>query len=194
MRPARDTQPALPPSVAVDDATLCVRLRGGDEQALEVLFRRHAPGLCRAAYRYVKSTALAEEVVQDVLLHVWERRASLDIHGSVAAYFHTAVRRRAFDTLKSARAGERANDAASTMRAPERSPLESAVADDLAAVVRAALDRLPERCRLVLQLRWDAELSYAEIGEVLGVTIKAVERQRQRGLKLLARALRSIRR
>ncbi len=194
MRPVRDTQPALPPSAAVDDATLCVRMRGGDEQAFEALFRRHAAALGRTAYRYVKSTALAEEVVQDVLLHVWERRASLDIHGSVAAYLYTAVCRRAMDTLKSARVSERTHDAASDLRDPDRTPLESAVASDLAAAVRAALDRLPERCRQVIALRWDAELSYAEIGEVLGVTVKAVERQRQRGLKLLAKALRGIRR
>jgi RNA polymerase sigma-70 factor (ECF subfamily) len=51
--------------------------------------------------------------------------------------------------------------------------------------LRAALEALPERCRLVMQLRWEEQLSHAEIAEVMGITVKGVERQLARGLRAL---------
>jgi RNA polymerase sigma-70 factor (ECF subfamily) len=51
--------------------------------------------------------------------------------------------------------------------------------------LRAALEALPERCRLVMQLRWEEQLTHAEISDVLGITVKGVERQLARGLRAL---------
>jgi len=71
-----------------------------------------------------------------------------------------------------------------------RSPT-SARCDDLLDEVerrnrlRAAIEALPERCRLVMQLRWEEQLSHAEIADVLGISVKGVERQLSRGLQFL---------
>ena len=78
MESAKNSRPeCVAAADAVADADLVVRLREGDERAFEALFRAHAGALCRLAYHYLESTALAEDVVQDVLLRVWERRATL---------------------------------------------------------------------------------------------------------------------
>jgi len=180
------------------DADLVVRIRGGDERAFAALFHAHAGSLCRVAYHYLESTALAEEVAQDVLLHVWEGRATLAVRGSLRAYLHAAARNRALDVMKAARsaartqaAGCRADDQSAVgMGEPARSPFEDVERQELAVALSKAIGRLPERCRLVCRLRWESHLSYAEIAEVLHISVKAVERQRQRGLERLAKSLR----
>jgi RNA polymerase sigma-70 factor, ECF subfamily len=182
------------------DADLVARIRGGDERAFEELFRAHATDLCRLAYHYLESSALAEEVAQDILLRVWEHRATLAQPGNLRAYLQTAVRNRAFDVMKAARSSARTHAAdrvgsgqsAIGMGEPPCSPFEEIERRELAAALRSAVRGLPERCRTVFALRWESHLSYAEIAEQLGISIKAVERHRQRGLKRLAKSLRSF--
>jgi RNA polymerase sigma-70 factor (ECF subfamily) len=182
------------------DADLVARIRAGDERAFEALFRTHADALCRLAYYYLQSTALAEEVVQDVLLRVWERRMTLPVRDSLRAYLHAAVRNRALDSMRAARSAARtqAGDCAANepspvgMGEPARSPLEDLERRELAVALRNATSRLPERCRLVFMLRWESHLSYAEIAELLHISVKAVERLRQRGLERLAKSLRGF--
>ena len=72
------------------------------------------------------------------------------------------------------------------------SPLEEAERSEISRALRIGIHKLPERCRLVFALRWESHLSYAQIAEQLGISVKAVERQRQRGLKHLAKALRKF--
>lgn len=182
------------------DADLVVRIQAGDERAFEALFRAHAGALCRLAYHYLQSTALAEEVVQDVLLRVWERRATLVVRESLRAYLHAAVRNRALDAIKATRsaarthaAGQAADDQSAVgMGEAARSPSEDVERQELAVALRNAVGRLPEQCRLVFILRWESHLSYAEVAEVLHISVKAVERRRQRGLERLAKSLRGF--
>jgi RNA polymerase sigma-70 factor (ECF subfamily) len=189
--------------VAVDaptDTDVVARIRAGDERAFEAMFRAHADTLCRLAYYYLESRALAEEVVQDVLLRMWERRAALVVRDSLRAYLHAAVRNRALDAMKAARSAARtegADRAPDDMQPPgmgqvSRSPLEDLEARELSVALRTATDGLPERCRQVFRLRWELHLSYSEIAELLHISVKAVERHRQRGLERLAKSLREF--
>jgi RNA polymerase sigma-70 factor, ECF subfamily len=185
---------------ASPDTHLVAPVRAGDERAFEALFRAYAGPLCRLAYHYVESVALAEEVVQDVLLRVWESRASLPVRESLPGYLRVAVRNRALDTMKAARSAARVQAAGHAadcqvpigMGQPARSPFEDAEQHELAAALRQAVERLPARCRMVFVLRWESHLSYAEIAEHLDISVKAVERHRQRALKRLAKALRQF--
>src|SRR5215207_2149794 len=76
------------------------RIRAGDEAAFEALFRALAPGLCTLVTRYVHSRDIAEEIVQDLFLDIWTRRAELAIDRSIAAYLFGAARNRALNHAK----------------------------------------------------------------------------------------------
>jgi RNA polymerase sigma-70 factor, ECF subfamily len=194
-RPRHATAADAPP-----DAHLVARVRGGDERAFEALFRAYAGSLCRLAYHYVGSVAMAEEVVQDVLLRVWESRESLPVRESLPGYLRVAVRNRALDTMKAARSAARVQAAGHAadyqvpvgMGQPPRSPFEDVEEHELAAALRRAVERLPSRCRMVFMLRWESHLTYAEIAQRLDISVKAVERHRQRALSRLAKTLRQF--
>jgi len=178
------------PGRASSSTDLARRIRDGDPAALETLFHEHYAALCRFANRYLHDRAAAEDLVQDVFTSIWAGRLRLDVRGSLRAYLFAAVRNRALN-LRKHQLVERdweLDEAIPDVRALHRAPPRP---DDLLDDVerrnrlRAALEALPERCRLVMQLRWEEQLTHAEIADVLGITVKGVERQLSRGLRAL---------
>jgi len=172
------------------DTDLARRIRDGDAAPLETLFHEHYAALCRFANRYLHDRAAAEDLVQDVFASIWAGRMRLDVRGSVRSYLFAAVRNRALN-LRKHQLVERDwefDEALPDVRALHRAPARP---DDLLDEVerrnrlRAAIEALPERCRLVMQLRWEEQLSHAEIADVLGISVKGVERQLSRGLQFL---------
>jgi RNA polymerase sigma-70 factor, ECF subfamily len=167
------------------------RVRSGDEAAFEALFRAFAPGLCALAVRYVASRAVAEELVQDLFLDIWTRRAGLVVDRSVASYLQTAMRNRAMNHLRHERrmvampgAAERPEDA------DAGAPGESELLDALE--LQDAVEHLPARCRLIFTLSRQQDMSYGEIAASLGLSIKTVETQMGRALKSLRDRLRHL--
>lgn len=184
-----------PSKSAAIGADIVERLRAGDARALEALFRQCYVPLCRFAVRYLDDRAAAEDLVQDLFAALWAGRARLELHGSLRAYLFASVRNRALNVRKHQlveRDWER-DEAVPEVRALHRTPrrpdelLEEHERD---ARLRAAIALLPERCRLVMQLRWQEQLSHAEIAMVLGISVKGVEIQLMRGLRSLRRVVR----
>jgi RNA polymerase sigma-70 factor, ECF subfamily len=173
---------------------LARRIRSGDARAFEELFRTHYEPLCRFACRYLREAWLSEELVQDLFADLWADHAQLELRGSVRAYLFAAVRNRALNYRKHQLVEydwER-NEAFPDVRELHRPPPRADAALDVAerdARLHAAIEALPERCRLVMQLRWRDQLSYAEIATVMGISIKGVENQLSRGLHALRQRL-----
>jgi RNA polymerase sigma-70 factor, ECF subfamily len=170
------------------------RIQAGDEAAFEALFREHYHGLCVFAARLVASDAIAEELVQDVLLRVWEQRERLHVTGSVPAYLYGAVRNQALGHLRHERVERKwlAHPGGSRPPAPSSGAAntdERVRAAELAAAIERALAQLPPRCREAYLLRRQHHLSYAEIARVMGIAPKTVEIQIGAALKALRTSL-----
>jgi RNA polymerase sigma-70 factor, ECF subfamily len=184
------------PSDRDPPATLAARVRAGDAAAFEALFRAHYGALCGFAERYVRSAAVAEELVQDLFADLWAKRATWAPQTSARAYLFAAARNRALN-LRKRESLERdwaTEEAVSEVPTQHRAPtaVDAMIeAAELHARLGAALESLPERCRLVMRLRWRDQLSYAEIAEVMGISTKGVENQLSRGLKALRETLRN---
>ena len=164
-----------------------VAVPAGDERDFERLFREHYASLRDFAARYVSDPALAEEIVQDLFADLWARGQLARVRESVRAYLFTAVRNRALN-LRKRQAMEadweqkEASQAMSDLHASSQ-PLDDAVERaDLRARLDAAIAALPERCRLVMHLRWREQLRHAEIAAIMGISVKGVENQLARGL------------
>ena len=179
--------PSQSPATATD---LVERLRVGDVRALEELFRQQYEPLCRFAERYLRDRAASEDLVQDLFAALWARRTRLDLRGSLRAYLFASVRNRALNVRKHLLVEHdwERDEAAPEVRAlhpTPRRPDELLDERERAARVRAAVAQLPERCRLVMQLRWQEQLGYSEIASILGISVKGVEIQLARGLRAL---------
>lgn len=203
MSPRAHSIPEPDPASRDDIATLrdgdCVeRIRQGDSAAFEQVFRSHYVALCASVYRLLSSRADAEEIVQEVLRRVWEHRAQWAPQGSIENYLHRAVRNEAVNRLRRRHLEQSWYERA--LAAPEDEPHLGAMRsvraidaqledEELLAAVRRAVETLPERCRLIFQLKWEHELRYAEIADALGISTKTVENQLLKALKAVRLAL-----
>ena len=153
----------------------------GDEQtrSFTELVRRHYAGLVDFAYGYLKSGADAEDVVQDVLLRVWARRAQTLPASSVRAYLYRAVRNRALNALRNARQNV---ELPSTYQGASV-PSHDLQLRELARDFRAAMEELPPRQQEAYRLSRLYGLTYEEISEVMGTSVNTVRSQISAALK-----------
>lgn len=158
-----------------------------DAGEFERLFRAHYASLCRFAIRLGAERARAEELVQGVFTTLWINRASWHVEHSARAYLFAAVRNASLNERKHLQLvrsweEEEARELRAEQLAREPEPETLLEQQEMATRVQCALAALPERCRPVLELRWREQLSYAEIAEALGISVKGVENQLARGL------------
>jgi RNA polymerase sigma-70 factor (ECF subfamily) len=173
----------------VTDRELLDRLRQGDRDAFDTVFRAHYATLVGVAERIVGERAVAEELGQDVMLELWRRHETLVVDESLRAYLVRAARNRALNHLRHERMVVRTapRAAGETVTLPDAPG--NLVEDELEAAVREAVASLPERCREVFELSRGQGLRYAEIAGVLGISVKTVEAQMGKALRVLRERL-----
>lgn len=183
----RATDPATEPGSEADAARERERdwprrIRDGDAGAFEAMVRTYTDPLRAYAERQVGSEAVAEEIVEDVFVDIWERRATWTVKASVRRYLYGAVRRAALHVLRGRRTRTRVHDGfmrsgrAPAMGEPAPAPDEDAEARQLAALLQDAIEQLPDRAREAFMLARQHGLSHAEIAEVMHISSSSVEK------------------
>lgn len=169
------------------DAELLRRIRKGDERALEAVFRAHYPSMCAVIRRIVFAPDVAEELVQEVFFKLWTKRDSLAEIEALKTYLYRAARNTALNHLRRQKLelAHEEREGAKGEPITQESTDDSAINVELTEAVRAAVERLPTRCREVFLMSRDGGLTYGEIAEELGISIKTVETQMGRALKAL---------
>ncbi len=172
----------------MDEPELLAQLRGGSEEAFAALFREHYPLLVVSATRLLRERAQAEEIAQDVMLELWRRREVLVLSGPVRAYLQQATRNRALNRIRQERTAQRGEV---YVRGPSESPAADAetISGELQGAVNAAIASLSEPQREVFEMNRQQGLTYNEIAEVLGISVKSVEARMGRALKQLREQL-----
>ena len=182
------------PAAAALPADVAARIRAGDAKAFELLFRTYYQPLCAFAARFVSDSAAAEDVVQDAFGAFWTARGAIEIKTSLRAYLYTSVRNRALNLKKHEAVVDDwdRDESVDDVRELYPHPLQPDVLLDrkiLEARLEEAFTALPERAATALRLRWRDELSYAEIAEAMGISVKGVEKLLSRGLRALRKEL-----
>jgi RNA polymerase sigma-70 factor (ECF subfamily) len=169
---------------------LLLTLQAGDITAFEMIFKTYYQSLCNYAYSFVQDRDEAEEIVQSTFLSVWEKRDSLSIHTGVKPYLYAMVRNASLNVLKHEKIKQQhvAVELAVAERSTE-SVTRSVMASELEDRIYKAMNKLPEQCRLVFKLSRFEELKYAEIAEQLNISIKTVENQMGKALKIMREQL-----
>jgi RNA polymerase sigma-70 factor (ECF subfamily) len=160
----------------------------------EHLFKKYYPFVCTIVYKYVGDKSKVEDIAQEIFTELWLKRDHIFIHSSVPAY----LRRMAISrTLNYLRDSKKYNwddldsnvETMPTVGYQEPEALLHLDEEELKKKLAVAIDKLPEKCRIVfLMSRYD-ELSYAEIAENLDISIKTVENQIGKALKYLRLAI-----
>jgi RNA polymerase sigma-70 factor (ECF subfamily) len=180
---------AADPHAPADERALFARLAAGDEDAFDAIFRVWYAPLVRIAEGIVRERAVAEEVVPDVLREVWRRRERLGSEEAPRAYLIRSARNRALNHVRHLRVEQRGAPKAAGPAVTGPMGAARLVEAELEAAMHAAVGALPPRCREVFELSRVHGLSYADIGRSLEISIKTVEAQMGKALRLLRERL-----
>lgn len=152
----------------------------------EDVFKANFKNLHAYACTIVKDDIMAEEMVQNVFYKIWERKAHLSIQTSLIAYLYRAVYHESLNYLKHQKVKTAYQSYATARMNQQTDNAEKKVLlGELEQRLRTALQELPEQCRTIFQMSRFEELKYQEIADRLGLSIKTVENQMGKALKLM---------
>ena len=171
---------------------LLVQLRQGRKAALQAVFDQHYPDVCRAIYRLIPDNALMEDLAQEVFVRFWEKREQIEVTGSLAGYLHRMAVNEALGHLRRQKHFEDADKALHLPAHAADGAETTLMQRDLAESLQTAMDALPPRCRTVFQLSRFEEMTYQEIADHMGTSIKTVENQMGKALKILRERLKEF--
>ncbi len=167
------------------------RLKENDRTALKELFQLHYLPVCQSIHRLVKDKSTVEDLAQEVFLRFWNKRHQIQIKSSLPAYLRRMATNEALGYLRSRKTFEEEevilNQETEGAQNVEMQFLNTELEDH----IKAAINGLPPKCRAVFVLSRFEELTYQEIADKMGISIKTVENQMGRALRLLRTKLRS---
>lgn len=168
-----------------DTGSIQLRAESG-ATVFENVFKSHFKSLHAYACTIVKDDVMAEEMVQNVFYKIWERKAHLSIQTSLTAYLYRAVYHESLNYIKHQKV-KTAYQSYATVRMNEQTDNaeKKILLGELEGRLRTALQELPEQCRTIFQMSRFEELKYKEIADRLGLSIKTVENQMGKALKLM---------
>lgn len=167
------------------DEKLVENLKDGDIKAFENLFRRYYGFLCSYAYKTVKDSANAEEIVQEFFVRLWEKREQLSIDTSVKNYFFRSIRNQCINAIQHDKIKARYAQKVISETEIDFSNDDSFVELELSEKINESIQALPEKRREIFLLSREEGLKYREIAEKLNVSVKTVETQMSQAIKFL---------
>ena len=145
------------------------------DDKVEALFRQYYSPLCKSLYRILKDVSLAEDIVQEVFIKVWDRRGQLQLDEAIHGYLYRSCYNTALNFLKQQKPGIDINSGIEVAF----SHLDAERALNYLETehqILEAIESLPPKTREVFRMSRFEDLSYREIAEKLGISIKAVEK------------------
>jgi RNA polymerase sigma factor (sigma-70 family) len=162
------------------DDELMLLVRGGRGSAFDELVRRHQRRVLGVAARYAPSAAQARDVAQSTFLELYRSVPRYQPRGSFTSFLYSILLSQCRMAWRAAHADERRRAAAAVQLVDESSSEASdasILAIELNHDVQRSIDRLTEKLRAVIVLRYTGDLSYQEISDILGIPLGTVKRR-----------------
>ena len=180
----------MPEYTTLPEDQLIQRLRSGDEAAFTEIYNRHWEKLLAIGYYHTQNKQAAEDIVHEVMISLWIRKADVEIQ-SLQAYLGTAVK---FAVFKAIARDRRRRD---LLRTNQKNLYAADIEDKLDArflqeYLHGAVEKLPEKARLIFTYSREQELSISEISKKMDLSPKAVEYHMTKAMRALRKILTQI--
>lgn len=151
----------------------------------EIVFKANYKALHAYACTILKEETAAEEIVQNVFYKLWERKEQLDTLDSPSAYLYRSVYNDCLNHIKHSKV--KAAHHTYTLHTTKEGDngLAHTSVQELEGKLNVALQKLPEQCRTIFQMSRFEELKYREIADKLGLSVKTIENQMGKALRIL---------
>ncbi|MFN8349002.1 MAG: RNA polymerase sigma-70 factor [Spirosomataceae bacterium] len=170
----------------LSDTQILTAIGQGDERVFEQVFRKYYGGLCAYGRSILHDADEAEEIVQNVFVSIWEKREELEITQSLKSYLYRAVHNHCLNRIKHQKVRDEHREYAVQYQESSYESVSQVVyKNELEQQLARAIEKLPEQCRIIFKLSRFDELRYQEIADQLALSVKTVENQIGKALKLL---------
>ncbi len=140
----------------------------------ESLFKAHHKGMCGLSYTITHDREIAQDLVQEVFLKLWSGRTQFSEISYIKKYLYKAITNASIRHMKTVKHTLSIED---NEHKHYEDPKSIAEEKELEEKIRIALDSLPPKCKAVFVLSRFEEMSYQEIAEHLGISVKTVKNQ-----------------
>jgi RNA polymerase sigma-70 factor (family 1) len=163
------------------------KIARGDQRSFEDLYRLFYARLLNFALLYVHKREIAEEVVNDVMINVWNKQQTLQQVQNLETYIFAAVRNQALNYMSKYSAWHVLSDASYEQSAiiNLNDPEKELEWKEISFHLKRAIDQLPGQCRTVFKLIKEEGFRYKQVAEILNVSSRTVETQLFRAIKKL---------
>ncbi len=168
--------------IHVNDKTLFLKIKEGDEAAFNKAFQSYYSRLCFFADNIIRDYDQSSSIVQQVFVDLWLKRAHLDVIYSLKGFLFRSVRNQALDWLRHRKVESDYLEELS-FKQEEAVFMDQLELAELNDKINTAIQDLPERCREIFVLCRFEGLKYAEIASQLEISVKTVETQMSIALK-----------
>jgi RNA polymerase sigma-70 factor, ECF subfamily len=171
-----------------NDIDLLNQVKSGSRQAFESIFNSYYDALVGYGKTIIKDVDEAEDIVQQVFISVWEKRLAIEIHTSFRAMLYKAVYNSCLNRIKH---DEVKRSYAREIKLTSSSSFshEDIQHKELQKKINVAIDQLPEQCAKIFKMSRFEYLKYQEIADKLDLSVKTVENQMGKALRLLRESM-----
>jgi RNA polymerase sigma-70 factor (family 1) len=160
-------------------------IRAGDPSMFQVIFNEYYPALTVFARKFLVDNDMAKEVVQDMFVQLYEKRESLIIQTSLKSYLYQSVRNGCLNRIKQDKIHQKHHEEILKSGQEDIEWTDQMEQTELEKKVYSIISGLPPKCRQVFLLSRQEDLSNREISEKLSISIRTVETQISKALKVL---------
>lgn len=159
-----------------NEQELLVKLAEGDEYAFEQLYLIYSPKIYRKILQLVKQTEIAEEILQDVFVKIWEKRETLDNQRSFKSFLYTIAKNLVVDLFRRAALDRQMLEKFIIDHSELYYPFDNLEDPDLEskAILQKALDTLPPQRKKIYTLIKLEGNSYDEVAELMGISTSTI--------------------
>jgi len=169
----------------LSEQEIVTAITSSDVAAFRLLFDRYRNELYTYALKVVKQKELAEEIVQDAFIIIWNKRSHLQKELSIKAYLYKITQNLSFNVLKRAALDERLRQRVFHSMSLADNPEEQSDYNDTYAQIEWAIGNMPTRQRLIFQMSRAEEKSHEVIARELGISKNTVKDQIFKALKFI---------
>ncbi|MDR2885284.1 MAG: RNA polymerase sigma-70 factor [Rikenellaceae bacterium] len=163
------------------DIFLWELVRNDDQAAFRRLFDTYYAPLCRYVNMIIRDTAAGEEIVLDIFHSIWENRHRIELRSALRPYLFRSARNRSLNHLRDTRRSV-SLESVTPLRCEDHDQID---ADQLEEFIQQAILSLPDKCREVFLLSREENLPNQQIAQRLGISVKTVEAQITKALKVI---------
>lgn len=174
-------------------------IKKGNHKSFELVFKSYYSKLCTYAFHYTKQLEVAEDLVKDTFVYLWEKRETLVIKSSLSGYLFRSVHNSCLNYLEREKnkysnlSIEEVNILELKMKQPLSTdyPIGQFLASEMEIQIKAEIEKLPDQCKEIFKLSRFEGLSHKKIAKILNISENTVKTQIFRALKKIKKSISS---